>query len=161
MLDRCARCCATRATTRTRSRRCSPTIPPTSARCGTASRRCATFRSLPEAGALAAANKRIQNILRKSGPADGADFALLQLPEERKLHESLTAVTLLANRKYAANDFAGTLTALAAMRSDVDAFFDKVLVNAEDPKLRAARLGLLAKLGQVMNMVADISKLSA
>jgi glycyl-tRNA synthetase beta chain len=116
---------------------------------------------MPEAEALAAANKRIQNILRKSESWDGADFALLQLPEEKSLHRSLTAVTALVNEKYARGDFAGTLTALAAMRSDVDAFFDKVLVNAEDPKLRAARLGLLAELAAVMNKVADISKLSS
>ncbi len=90
------------------------------------------FRAMPEADALAAANKRIQNILRKSESWNGADFALLHLPEEK-----------------------------AAMRSDVDAFFDKVLVNAEDPKLRAARLGLLAELATVMNKVADISKLSS
>jgi glycyl-tRNA synthetase beta chain len=118
------------------------------------------FRAMPEAGALAAANKRIQNILRKSEASGAADFALLQLPEEKSLQRSLTTVTALVNEKFAAKDFAGTLTALAAMRSDVDAFFDKVLVNAEDPKLRAARLGLLADLGAVMNKVADISKLS-
>jgi glycyl-tRNA synthetase beta chain len=119
------------------------------------------FRAMPEAGALAAANKRIQNILRKSDAFDAADYALLQLPEEKNLQRSLATVTALVNEKFAARDFAGTLTALAAMRSDVDAFFDKVLVNAEDPKLRAARLGLLADLGAVMNKVADISKLSA
>jgi glycyl-tRNA synthetase beta chain len=119
------------------------------------------FRAMPEAGALAAANKRIQNILRKSAASDGADFALLREPEEINLHRSLKSVTALVNEKYAARDFAGTLTALAAMRAEVDAFFDKVLVNAEDPKLRAARLGLLAELAAVMNKVADISKLSA
>jgi glycyl-tRNA synthetase beta chain len=119
------------------------------------------FRAMPEAEALAAANKRIQNILRKSESWNGADFALLHLPEEKSLHGSLKAVTALVDEKYAARDFAGALTALAAMRSDVDAFFDKVLVNAEDPKLRAARLGLLAELASVMNKVADISKLSS
>ena len=119
------------------------------------------FRKLPEAEALAAANKRVQNILKKSPPAAGADFSLLQLPEEKKLHQSLASVSALVDEKFAANDYAGTLTALAAVRDDVDAFFDKVLVNAEDPRLRAARLGLLARLGTVMNKVADISKLSA
>lgn len=120
------------------------------------------FRSLPEAEALAAANKRIQNILRKSAASDTAvDFTLLQLPEERKLRQSLSAVTTLVNERFAASDFAGTLTALASVRSDVDAFFEKVLVNADDPKLRAARLGLLGQLGAVMNKVADISKLSS
>ena len=120
------------------------------------------FRALPEAEALAAANKRIRNILRKSAAPDAAvDFTLLQLPEERKLRQSLSAVTTLVNERFAASDFAGTLTALAGVRSDVDAFFEKILVNADDPKLRAARLGLLGELGTVMNKVADISKLSS
>jgi glycyl-tRNA synthetase beta chain len=123
------------------------------------------FRSLPEADALAAANKRVLNILRKSEGTETVSDAvlaqMLQLPEEKKLHQSLTAVTSVVNEKFAAHDFTGTLTALAAVRSDVDAFFEKVLVNADDPKLRAARLGLLSRLGIVMNKVADISKLSS
>ena len=119
------------------------------------------FRDMPEAEALAAANKRIQNILKKSPSSEAVDYLMLQLPEEKKLLQSLTAVTTTVNQKFAAGDFTGTLTALAAIRSDVDAFFEKVLVNAEDPKLRAARLGLLTDLGAVMNKVADISKLSS
>lgn len=119
------------------------------------------FRRLPEAQALAAANKRIQNILRKSGTSQVVDAALLQAPEEKKLHDSLGAVAAIVEEKFAASDFAGTLFALAAVRSDVDAFFEKVLVNAEDPKLRETRLGLLTRLGVVMNKVADISKLSS
>ena len=120
-----------------------------------------SFRKLPEAGALAAANKRIQNILRKSGDYGAVDFGLLQLPEERKLRRSLTDVDAVVNARFEVSDFTGTLTALAGVREDVDAFFDKVLVNAEDPRLRAARLGLLDELGRVMNRVADISKLSS
>jgi glycyl-tRNA synthetase beta chain len=120
------------------------------------------FGKLPEADALAAANKRIRNILRKSPTGDAAvDLMLLQLPEEKRLQESLSAVTSVVNAKFAAHDFEGTLTALATLKADVDSFFEKVLVNAEDPKLRAARLGLLNKLGAVMNKVADISKLSS
>ena len=119
------------------------------------------FRKLPEAEALAAANKRIQNILRKSEAFGEPDFAALQLPEERRLLASLDQVRGVVKEKFASGDFTGTLTALAGLRSEVDAFFDKVLVNAEDPKLRAARLGLLERLGGVMNQVADISKLSA
>ncbi len=119
------------------------------------------FRKLPEAAALAAANKRIQNILRKSPASGMPDYSLLQLPEEKALQASLASVRSLAEKNFAAGDYAGTLTALAALRADVDAFFDKVLVNAEDPKLRAARLGLLAELGGVMNKVADISRLSS
>ena len=118
------------------------------------------FSKLPEADALAAANKRIQNILKKSPGTGAADYSLLRLPEEKKLQQSLTSVNAIVNQKFAASDFTGTLTALATLRADVDTFFDKVLVNAEDPKLRAARLGLLTDLGAAMNKVADISKLS-
>ena len=119
------------------------------------------FRALPEAQALAAANKRIQNILRKSPPSDSVAAASLQAPEERKLEQSLIAVAAIVDEKFAARDYAGTLSALASLRGDVDSFFDKVLVNAEDPALRAARLNLLARLGELMNRVADISKLAA
>jgi len=119
------------------------------------------FRSLPEAQALAAANKRIQNILRKSGTSDSVEAALLQLPEEKALHRSLAALDSLVTAKFAQGDFAGSLTALASVRAEVDAFFEKVLVNAEDAKLRQTRLGILTKLGLVMNKVADISKLSS
>jgi len=118
------------------------------------------FRALPEAEALAAANKRIQNILRKSPPSAEVARATLQAPEEMKLEQSLTAVTAIVDQKFAQRDYAGTLSALASLRGDVDSFFDKVLVNAEDPALRAARLHLLSRLGATMNRVADISKLS-
>lgn len=119
------------------------------------------FRALPEAAALAAANKRIQNILRKSPSSGKPDFNLLQAPEEKRLLQSLTAVSAEVNEKFAARDFIGALTALATLRADVDTFFDKVLVNAEDAQLRTARQGLLADLGAAMNKVADISRLSA
>ena len=119
------------------------------------------FRSLPEAGALAAANKRVQNILRKSGTAETIDIALLELPEERNLHHSLTAVDDLVTAKYKARDYAGALCDLANIRSQVDAFFEKVLVNAEDAAVRRNRLALLTRLGKVMNQVADIARLSA
>ena len=117
------------------------------------------FRKLPEADALAAANKRIQNILRKSEGFGEPDFALLQLPEEQALMAVLAELRI--EDKVSRKDYAGALAELATLRGPVDAFFDKVLVNAENPKLRAARLGLLAKLGAAMNKVADISKLSA
>jgi glycyl-tRNA synthetase beta chain len=119
------------------------------------------FRALPEAEALSAANKRIQNILRKSGTSDVVDVALLRLPEEMNLHRSLTAIDASVMSKWAAKDFSGALKDLAGVRAEVDAFFEKVLVNAEDQKLRQTRLGLLTKLGSVMNRVADISKLSS
>jgi glycyl-tRNA synthetase beta chain len=119
------------------------------------------FRRLPEAEALSAANKRIRNILRKSGTSEAIEAALFELPEEKSLHRSLTDVDALVTRKFAQGDYVGSLTALASVRSDVDAFFDKVLVNAEDERVRANRLALLTRLARVMNQVADISRLSA
>jgi glycyl-tRNA synthetase beta chain len=119
------------------------------------------FRAMPESEALAAANKRIQNILRKSGTADAIDASLFELPEEHNLHRSLTAVDAQVEAKFGASDYTGALKDLANVRVDVDAFFDKVLVNAEDERVRRNRLGLLTRLGAVMNRVADISKLSA
>jgi glycyl-tRNA synthetase beta chain len=119
------------------------------------------FRKLPEAESLAAANKRIQNILRKSPLPEGASYAVLKMPEETKLQQSLTAVVTLVNERFVAGDFKGSLTAVARLRADVDTFFDKVLVNAEDPAVRNSRLKLLTELLQPMNKVADISKLAA
>jgi glycyl-tRNA synthetase beta chain len=119
------------------------------------------FRALPEAEALAAANKRIQNILRKSGSGDRVDAALLQEPEEKKLHESLQTLAPRVEQDLQRGDFTAALKDLAGIRADVDAFFEKVLVNAEDEKLRANRLALLTELGLLMNRVADISKLAA
>jgi len=119
------------------------------------------FRKLPEAESLAAANKRIQNILRKSPVQEGAAYAVLKMPEETRLQQSLIAVVSAVNERFLAGDFKGSLTAVARLRSDVDTFFDKVLVNAEDPAVRNSRLRLLAELLQPMNKVADISKLAA
>ncbi|MGZ5061355.1 MAG: glycine--tRNA ligase subunit beta [Usitatibacter sp.] len=119
------------------------------------------FRALPEADALAAANKRIKNILRKSGTSDAVNYALLTLPEERNLHRSYTATEALVMPAYEAGKFDVALKGLAGMRDDVDAFFDKVLVNAEDPKVRDARLAFLQQISNLMNVVADISKLAA
>ena len=119
------------------------------------------FRKLPEAESLAAANKRIQNILRKSPVQEGAAYAVLKMPEETRLQQSLAAVVSAVNERFLAGDFKGSLTAVARLRSDVDTFFDKVLVNAEDPAVRNSRLRLLSELLQPMNKVADISKLAA
>ncbi len=119
------------------------------------------FRALPEAGALAAANKRIQNILRKSGRFEGIDPALFELPEESKLMRSLSDTAGVVVARFESRDFTGALKGLAGIRGDVDAFFDKVLVNAEDARVRENRLALLTELGALMNKVADISKLSA
>jgi glycyl-tRNA synthetase beta chain len=119
------------------------------------------FRQLPEAGALAAANKRIQNILRKSGEPGPVNYELLKLPEEMSLRRSFNAAEALVIPAYEKGQFDVALKSLAGLRGDVDAFFEKVLVNAEDPRLRESRLGFLKELADLMNKVADISKLAA
>ncbi|WP_041390109.1 glycine--tRNA ligase subunit beta [Polaromonas sp. JS666] len=120
------------------------------------------FAALPEAPALAAANKRVGNILKK---ADGTVEAsvrpeLLQEAAEQALAEALQSVGPKADAAFTAGDYAASLQGLAALKAPVDAFFDGVMVNAEDPALRANRLGLLATLHQAMNRVADLSKLA-
>ncbi|MBY0575468.1 MAG: glycine--tRNA ligase subunit beta [Gallionellaceae bacterium] len=121
------------------------------------------FAALPEAAALAAANKRVSNILKKSeNNASGeVDAALLQEPAEQALHRALSQIAPKADAAFAAGDYTASLQALAALRVPVDAFFDSVMVNVEDAALRANRLALLAQLQQAMNRVADISKLAA
>ncbi len=121
------------------------------------------FTRLAEAEALAAANKRISNILKKSeGAAPGAiQPALLAEPAEQALAAHLAEVAPRVQSQLAARDYTGALSALAALRAPVDTFFNDVMVNAEDPALRANRLALLSALHQQMNCVADISKLAA
>ena len=121
------------------------------------------FSALPEAAALAAANKRVGNILKKvENPVEASvDNALLKEAAEVALHAALVDVVPQADAAFDTGDYSESLQALAALRAPVDAFFDGVMVNADDPALRANRLGLLAKLHQAMNKVADISKLSA
>jgi glycyl-tRNA synthetase beta chain len=120
------------------------------------------FAQLPEAPALAAANKRVGNILKKVEGAVEAkvDPALLQVDEEKALYTAINASAAKADAAWASGDYTGNLQALAALKDPVDAFFDKVMVNAEDPALKANRLGLLATLHQAMNRVADLSKLA-
>ena len=122
------------------------------------------FSALPEAEALAAANKRVGNILKKSDAS--ADAAALQQdklvePAEIALARALDAVAPQARQFYAAGDYTASLRALAALKAPVDAFFDNVMVNADDPALRANRLALLARLQAAMNQVADLSRLAA
>ncbi|AXS80876.1 glycine--tRNA ligase subunit beta [Dechloromonas sp. HYN0024] len=121
------------------------------------------FSALPEGAALAAANKRVGNILKKVENAVEAtvDNALLREAAEVALHDALVEVVPQADAAFVTGDYTESLQALAALRAPVDAFFDGVMVNADDPALRANRLGLLAKLHAAMNKVADISKLSA
>ncbi|MDP1956985.1 MAG: glycine--tRNA ligase subunit beta, partial [Rhodocyclaceae bacterium] len=121
------------------------------------------FAALPEAASLAAANKRVGNILKKSAVTVVAqvDAALLKEPAEVALHAALAAIKPGADAAFAAGDYAASLQALAALKAPVDAFFDQVMVNADDAALRNNRLGLLAILHQAMNQVADLSKLSS
>jgi len=122
-----------------------------------------SFSALPEAAALAAANKRVGNILKKVEDSVDAwvDATLLKEAAEVALHAALVDVVPRADAAFVTGDYTESLQALAALRAPVDAFFDGVMVNADDPALRANRLGLLAKLHAAMNQVADISKLSA
>lgn len=121
------------------------------------------FAALPEAEALAAANKRVGNILKKveGGFAAKIDSALLQEAAEVALAQALAEVKPAADAAFAKGDYAASLQSLAALKAPVDTFFNDVMVNAEDPALRVNRLGLLATLHLAMNQVADISKLSA
>jgi glycyl-tRNA synthetase beta chain len=121
------------------------------------------FAALPEAAALAAANKRIGNILKKAeGTVEAkVDAQLLKEPAEQALHGALHSVQPLADKLYANGEYAASLRELAVLKAPVDAFFDGVMVNAEDAALRANRLGLLKSLHEAMNRVADLSRLAA
>jgi glycyl-tRNA synthetase beta chain len=120
------------------------------------------FASLPEAPALAAANKRVSNILKKSDEAvaESAEAALLKEPAEAALAEALAAATPAADQAFERGDYAASLQALAVLKAPVDRFFEDVMVNAEDPALRRNRLALLGQLHRAMNRVADLSKLA-
>ena len=120
------------------------------------------FAALPEAAALAAANKRIGNILKKADFVDAhVSEVLLTEPAEQALYAAMNAVTPKANALFEAGDYTGSLQALATLRTPVDAFFDGVMVNAEELDLRLNRQGLLKSLHDAMNRVADLSRLVA
>ena len=121
------------------------------------------FSSLDEAPALAAANKRVGNILKKvEGNVDAKiNDALLQEPAEKSLASVLAKIKPEADALFESGDYTNSLKALAALKAPVDDFFDSVMVNADNPALKANRLGLLATLHQAMNRVADLSKLAA
>jgi glycyl-tRNA synthetase beta chain len=120
------------------------------------------FVQLPEAESLAAANKRIGNILKKSGAGSaGVDAALLFEPAEKSLADAFAQISPRAQRLFDAGDYAASLKALAPLKLPVDTFFDDVMVNVDDEKLRANRLALLAQLRAAMNRVADLSLLAA
>ncbi|MBV2235789.1 MAG: glycine--tRNA ligase subunit beta [Sterolibacterium sp.] len=120
------------------------------------------FSALPEAEALAVANKRIVNILKKSALEslpDEADVALLQAPAEKALFEQVVAITPHIRSLVAAEDYTEALTQLAGLRAAVDRFFEDVMVMAEETLIRQNRLALLKQLAGLMNQVADISRL--
>jgi glycyl-tRNA synthetase beta chain len=120
------------------------------------------FAALPEAPALAAANKRIGNILKKSEGDVAAtvnESALIE-QAEKDLFAAMQTTVPAANAKFDAGDYTASLQSLAALRAPVDAFFDGVMVNADDPALKANRLGLLKQLHDAMNRVADLSRLA-
>ncbi|MBS1229587.1 MAG: glycyl-tRNA synthetase, beta subunit [Proteobacteria bacterium] len=118
------------------------------------------FLALPDALTLAAANKRIGNILKKAeGQLPKPDPLLFTEDAEGALYAQVQAITPLVAAHVASGDYAGALSALASVRAEVDHFFDKVMVNVDDVAVRANRLGLLKSLFDQLNAVADISKL--
>jgi glycyl-tRNA synthetase beta chain len=119
------------------------------------------FQTLPEAESLAAANKRVANILRQA-EAKGETFEAgeLRAPEERTLQAAIRAASEKAKPLYDKGDYTGYLKSLSTLKEPVDNFFDKVMVMVEDKKLRSSRLALLRDLREAMNRVADISKLA-
>ena len=120
------------------------------------------FAALPEAPSLAAANKRIANILKKTDAVDAhVSELLLKEPAEKALYAAMQAIAPKANQHFDSGDYTASLQTLAALRAPVDAFFEGVMVNAEELDLRLNRLGLLATLHAAMNRVADLSKLAA
>ena len=118
------------------------------------------FAALPEAPALAAANKRIGNILKKAdGELPAPAASLLSEDAEKALFARVEAIAPVVAGHVAAQRYADALKVLATVRAEVDHFFDKVMVNVDDAAVRANRLGLLKALFDQLNAVADISKL--
>ena len=118
------------------------------------------FSALPEADALAAANKRIGNILKKAeGDLPEPDATLLQEPAEKALFERVAQIAPVVSAHVASENYADALKVLASVRAEVDQFFEDVMVNVDEPQIRANRLGLLKALFDQLNAVADISKL--
>ncbi len=121
------------------------------------------FTALPESDPLAAANKRVGNILKKAEGEVGAkaDPARFVEEAEKALFAALGAVAPKADAAFEAGDYTGSLQKLAALKTPIDAFFDGVMVNVDDPALKANRLALLNQLHRTMNRVADLSRLAA
>jgi len=119
------------------------------------------FAELPEAQSLAAANKRIGNILKQASEVPAQfDPALMVLPEEKSLASTFERLQPDVDQAFSALDYTGALKALASLKTPVDAFFDKVMVMDKDPRVRANRIGFLGRLHGTMNRIADLSKLA-
>ncbi|HYN13034.1 MAG TPA: glycine--tRNA ligase subunit beta [Burkholderiales bacterium] len=119
------------------------------------------FKKLPEAESLAAANKRIGNILKQADSvAADFDIALMVLPEEKTLATTFRLLRPDVDGAIRSLDYTGALKALATLKAPVDAFFDKVMVMDKDARVRANRIGFLGTLHQTMNRIADLSKLA-
>jgi glycyl-tRNA synthetase beta chain len=120
------------------------------------------FAALPEASALAAANKRIGNVLKKAGEVDAhVNTALFSEDAEHALYSIMQKLLPESEAQFDAGDYTGSLQTLAALRSPVDAYFDDVMVNADQPDVRLNRQGMLKKLHEAMNRVADLSALAS
>ena len=120
------------------------------------------FSALPESAALAAANKRIGNILKKAGNVDAqVNSALLQEGAEKNLYIAMQKLLPISEKQFDEAEYTESLQTLAALREPVDAFFDDVMVNADDPEVRQNRQGLLKWLHENMNFVADLSRLAS
>jgi len=120
------------------------------------------FSALPESPALAAANKRIGNILKKAGNVDAqVNSALLQEGAEKNLYAMMQNLLPTSEAQFKAGKYTESLQTLAALREPVDAFFDNVMVNADDLEVRQNRQGLLKWLHENMNFVADLSRLAS
>ena len=120
------------------------------------------FAALSESPALAAANKRISNILKKADDVDAHVSPVLLVEDaEKNLHAAMQTVLPMAQARWEAGDYTASLQSLAELRTPVDAFFEDVMVNAEQLDLRLNRLGLLKSLHLAMNRVADLSKLAS
>jgi glycyl-tRNA synthetase beta chain len=130
--------------------------------CCSSSKPLRPSRRCQEAESLAAANKRIVNIL-KQAEAKGETFAAgdLKEPAERALQEQSSLRPAKAKPLYEKGDYTGYLKAFAVLKAPVDTFFDKVMVMVDDEKLRRSRLALLRDLRESMNRVADLSKLAS
>ena len=122
----------------------------------------AAFKALPQAQALAAANKRVANILAKNEVTDNSsvDESLLNEPQERDLYQQITQQQATVNVALVTNDYTSILTSLAQLQDSVDAFFDNIMVMSDDASLRQNRLALLLQLRALFLSTADISVLA-